>query len=394
MIRIGYIHVFYPDIRCIINKINDKEEVIYKKIKNKDYKTQLYRIKRKLKLTNKNNQNQFIFKPLNKNFDILHTFNTICYTKKPWIVTFETLLPRREETAHYHHEKSEYKITENVKNDIKALADDNCKAIIALSECNKKIQEHFLKNFDENLRERIENKIKVIHPPQRLLLTEKELEGKLNAFNSEIKFLFIGNQFFRKGGVQILNVFNKLRNEGYENIKLIIISNLTPDKEITRTSEKDRDKVISFINRNKNWIEWYQNLENNKVLDIAKKCDVGLLPTIADTYGYSVLEMQAAGLPVITTNIRALPEINNENCGWICQIDKNNFGEAFYSERNSLIKTKNSIEKELEKNIMKILKNLDIIKQKGRYAYNRIKEQHNPQEYANKLYNIYKESIN
>ena len=25
MIRIGYIHVFYPDIRCIIDKINDKE---------------------------------------------------------------------------------------------------------------------------------------------------------------------------------------------------------------------------------------------------------------------------------------------------------------------------------------------------------------------------------
>ena len=43
-------------------------------------------------------------------------------------------------------------------------------------------------------------------------------------------------------------------------------------------------------------------------------CDVGLLPTWAESYGYSVLEMQACGLPVVTTNIRALPETNV--CGW------------------------------------------------------------------------------
>lgn len=390
MIKIGYIRNAYPDRRCIINKIN--KNVSYKMLKNKDMIRDLYRVLKKFKLK-KSNSREYTFKNKDKTVDIIHTFNYICYTSKPWITTFETILPRREELMHYHHQNREYKITKNVENDIKALADDNCKMLIALSECNKRIQEHFLGNFDKELKQRIETKIKVIHPPQKLLLTEKEVEDKLNTLDNEIKFLFIGNQFFRKGGMPILNVFDKIRNKGYKNIKLIIISNLTLDKEFSGIDKKDKDEVISFIKKNNEWIEWYQNLENNKVLEIVKKSNVGLLPTIADTYGYSVLEMQAGGLPVITTNVRALPEINNNNCGWICQIPKNNFGEALYSENNSKIEIINLIEKELENAIVEILNNPNIIKEKGKKAWNRIKDEHDPQNYANKLYNIYKESI-
>ena len=37
---------------------------------------------------------------------------------------------------------------------------------------------------------------------------------------------------------------------------------------------------------------------------------IGLLPTYNDSYGYSVIEFFSYGCPVITTNILALPEIN------------------------------------------------------------------------------------
>ena len=63
------------------------------------------------------------------------------------------------------------------------------------------------------------------------------------------------------------------------------------------------------------WISYVPKLTNNETLELMKKSHIGLLPTYADTYGYSVLEFQAAGCPVITTNVRALPEINNNNLG-------------------------------------------------------------------------------
>lgn len=44
-----------------------------------------------------------------------------------------------------------------------------------------------------------------------------------------------------------------------------------------------------------------------------KKAHVCLLPTWMDTFAYSVLEAQACGTPVISTSLRALTEINNEN---------------------------------------------------------------------------------
>ena len=58
-------------------------------------------------------------------------------------------------------------------------------------------------------------------------------------------------------------------------------------------------------------IFYHKILFNSEVMNILKNTHVGLLPTYADTYGYSVLEAQSFGCPVITTNIRAMPEINN-----------------------------------------------------------------------------------
>ena len=35
------------------------------------------------------------------------------------------------------------------------------------------------------------------------------------------------------------------------------------------------------------------------------------------------MEFQACGLPRITTDVRALPEINNDKYGWLIQVAKN-----------------------------------------------------------------------
>ncbi|WP_241627814.1 glycosyltransferase, partial [Rosenbergiella epipactidis] len=59
------------------------------------------------------------------------------------------------------------------------------------------------------------------------------------------------------------------------------------------------------------------------------KSHIGLLPTWADTYGYSLLEFMAAGCPVISTNVRALTEINSSDRGYIINLPLNNIKEVF-----------------------------------------------------------------
>jgi glycosyltransferase involved in cell wall biosynthesis len=49
-------------------------------------------------------------------------------------------------------------------------------------------------------------------------------------------------------------------------------------------------------------------MNNQQVLELMGSCHLNLLPTLHDTYGFSVLEGFANGLPAITTDICALPE--------------------------------------------------------------------------------------
>ncbi|MFH4294310.1 glycosyltransferase, partial [Acinetobacter baumannii] len=78
---------------------------------------------------------------------------------------------------------------------------------------------------------------------------------------------------------------------------------------------------------NRKNIKIYSNVDNNKVIEMIREHHIGLFPTWADTFGYSVLEFQACGCPVISTDVRALSEINNNDIGWLINVDKNKYGE-------------------------------------------------------------------
>lgn len=57
---------------------------------------------------------------------------------------------------------------------------------------------------------------------------------------------------------------------------------------------------------------------NDVVLRECRKTDIRLLPSFAETLGYSALGLQSAGCPMITINIREFPEINRH--GWRCKL--------------------------------------------------------------------------
>jgi glycosyltransferase involved in cell wall biosynthesis len=222
------------------------------------------------------------------------------------------------------------------------------------------------------------DKTKVLHAPQPLLVNEEDIELKIRR-KEEIEFIFVGRLFFIKGGKAVIDVLSKFR-EKYS-FKLTLISSLQYDDYFTGTSYDEMVRYRDIIKR-KTWIDYYETLPNDKVLEKCRQASVGLLPSFAETYGYAVLEMQAAGLPVVTTNIRAFPELNNDECGWVCNIPVSEDGCC--PERD-MTKLYGVLEGELERVFEDIFSHPEQIKTKGLKAWNRIKDMHNPERYASQI---------
>lgn len=301
--------------------------------------------------------------------DMIHTCNAVCVANRPWIASFETMMPRM--TPQTEQEEEYWRRL------IDCMKQPNCKAMYALSQNAYNIQKHSLMSkisFDDV--ETIMKKTKVLHPPQKILVTEEELEKKHSM--RKIRFIFCGGLFFLKGReiIQALSGF-----EGKYEFELTLISALLYDDYFTGTPYEEMIRCRDLI-KEKSWINYYESLPNAEVLEKCKEADVGLLPSLADTYGYAILEMQAAGCPVITSNVRAMPEINNEECGWICHLPVDNLGVCSVRDVKEWSPILNA---ELTKCFQRIFEHPEEIKKKGKKALERIRNMHDPQKYQNEL---------
>jgi glycosyltransferase involved in cell wall biosynthesis len=309
---------------------------------------------------------------------VWHFFNTISFGKTPWVVTYETSLPRWE--------------TNNKKllsYGVRTLADDTCKKLIALSECAQSIQQQFLVKQFPDFMEQIASKITVIHPPQKLLITDYAAK-KLP--ENKLVFTLIGADFFRKGGREVLRVFDHLLQQNHA-LKLNIISTLQYDDYASQATEDDLKEAKRIIRKYPDAIQHYERLPNPKVLELLKESHVGLLPTYGDTYGYSVLEAQACGCPVISTDLRALPEINNDQCGWVINVPKNDWGNGVLGSAKERDRFSKIVTDALLEIMNDLISDPGQISIKGKASMNRILAAHNPEDTALKLMQIYADII-
>ncbi|WP_373032375.1 glycosyltransferase family 4 protein [Sulfurovum sp.] len=322
---------------------------------------------------------QYLFlRPWKSNVSFRHFFNTISFNKMPWVVTFETTLPRLGNVPN-----SVYDLA------INQLVSDNCKKIIALSQCTYDSQAEYVKNNYPQFEKLLTKKMIVLHPPQRSLINDY---GEKQLSDHRIVFTLIGGDFFRKGGREILNVFNTLLPI-YPHMELKIVSSMLFGDYASQTTEEDYVKAMRIINKYPENIEHYYNLPNEQVLELFKNTHIGLLPTWGDTYGYSVLEAQAAGCPTITTNLRALPEINNNDVGWIIDVPKLKNGNGQIETPAERDVFQNVIEKRLKEIIVSVIENPEIVKKKGIAALQRIKDEHNIENHYRVLQKVYTEML-
>ncbi len=300
-----------------------------------------------------------------KDFDLnkvvgYHFFNAISFGKKPWITTFETSLPRWDDP------KKE-------KQGLALMAQTACQRLIAMSECAYHIQEGYLEEHHPEFKNTILAKTQVLHPPQKKLITKL---SEKHTSKERIHFVLVGSHFLNKGGQEILEAFIHLYQKGIRHFKLSLITSFKSSMYYKDSAERIK-KSRRLIDKYSEYISLYEHLENAKVLALLKSADVALLPTYADTYGYAVLEAQAAGCPVISTDIRALSEINNNTLGWLIKVPKDERKNAVLDQSDEVKTYSATLKHQLIGILEDIFKQPDQIKQKAELCLKKIDQKHN-----------------
>lgn len=381
---------YYINLRNILNKIPDAEYIPVNDLYSFLRKGALFvnRTLGKPLLPVFNLNNQFEDLDLNR-VDLLHFFNGVSYGRTPWVSSFETILPRFSHLVTRHHGQEIAHVSPDAltRRGLEALAGRSCLAILPLSQSAALMQTDLLKDLPAEYAQPILDKMRVLHPPQEIL--GPEVKAREYSPDNPIRFILVGAAFFRKGGREVLEVFERLVRQEKLPVRLIIVSSLRIEPYAAKETEADVAWAKAKIAENADWIEYYSALPNEDTLALMRTADVGMLPSYADTYGFSVLEAQASGLPVITTDIRALPEVNNPTVGWLIKVPKNALGEALYATVEEREVLSQSIRAGLEQSVRHIAADPGQIVVKGAAALDRIRKEHDPAAYADALRQIY-----
>jgi glycosyltransferase involved in cell wall biosynthesis len=231
--------------------------------------------------------------------DALHLFNQVSFGSKPWGVTFEDSLPRLISLA--------------PNNPVRAflrtyLLSEHCKFILAISDWART---NFLNTLTIDQQELVKSKLFVLPPYQDLTTA---IPQSALADSDTLTLAFVGHDFFRKGGEALLRA---VECSGEElNFRVIVIGRIAGNDYATRyLDDVYMNDVRRRLSENPR-VSWRTVLPNEEVLRLLSTAHLGVLPTMADSYGYSLLEAMSLGLAVIGTNVQAGIEINADGVGW------------------------------------------------------------------------------
>lgn len=139
------------------------------------------------------------------------------------------------------------------------------------------------------------------------------------------EFLYIGRITEDKGPQVVINAVKKIKDK---NIRLHIIGD-GPYLNFVKQLAKEDNRIIihGFV-------------QNDDLIQIFEKCSFAILPSLwYEVFGYTILETMNKGLPVISTDIGAIPEIvKNGHNGFL--VEPRNV-DALYLAIKNLLNTRN-----------------------------------------------------
>lgn len=212
-----------------------------------------------------------IFRPkrIKPEIELVHVCDSIISAEENWVVDFEHvhailgLPPKKWDFPPYK------------KTIERRLSAPNCKKIMAWSVAAEKSALNLLNTSG------FKDKLEVVYPAIRSINVKRKKE------HNGTNLLFVGRNFFAKGGKELLAAFDLL-NKKYD-IKLTVVS---------AVPREYRAKYAGLSN-----LELIQPMPRERLAKLYRNADVFVLPTMGDTFGYVFLEAMNFCLPIVTLNI-------------------------------------------------------------------------------------------
>ena len=227
--------------------------------------------------------------------DLFHTYNGVVANARPWVIEVESYMPRYE---HMDPDSPFYKWA------LRRLASKHCKALIFTSQSALRRNEESLAAAGVD--------------PGKMTVIYRAVEqyAPLGRLSGQFNILFAGNGFFRKGGVELLKAFKRFNRP---EARLVIISTLEvdwgvfPGPEVITWAEE----TIAGDPR----ITLHRRLPHHQLIWHMRAADLFVSTTFQDPFNNTVLEAMAVGLPVICSDVGALPEVVRDGSnGWMLRV--------------------------------------------------------------------------
>jgi len=227
-----------------------------------------------------------VVKPIQTDCDLVHMAGVIPLTSAPWVVDFEEV----SMFAHYNSKSMhwpQYKFLFK-----KYFSSDNCKKILPWTQAAKKGFEYYCKK--EGIGKEVTDKLEVVYPCVEPVKPFKKKK------NEKKQLLFVGKQFYLKGGLDSILAFEKLSKK--IDCELTVISKIP---------QEIKEKYSSM--KGLHLIEAGPKVTDEFIVSCYKKADLFIFPTHMDTLGFVILEAMSYGLPIISVTQFAVPEIVTDN---------------------------------------------------------------------------------
>ncbi len=302
-------------------------------------------------------------------YDLIHISRGIIpLNRKPWVMDIEHVHSFFGLNPKFLRKKHWKRFMEKI------LSSKNCKAILCHCEATRQSFHHYLDC------RKFEKKLQILYPSSHIIPLKKEKHKK-------IRILCVLSLFERKAGVQVLKAFSELEKK-YKNIELWLKADVPENLK-----KKYNSKNIKYIGY------FSDILPRERLLrDIYSKCDIFLYPSLCDSFGYSLIDALVAGLPIITTNLFAFPDIveNNKN-GYIIKIPGYKIKKEWkqdYPLENFNREEEREFIKEIIKKLGELIKNRKTRKKMGEESFKLVSEGKFSIKRRNKqLREIYEEAI-
>jgi glycosyltransferase involved in cell wall biosynthesis len=160
-------------------------------------------------------------------------------------------------------------------------------------------------------------------------IEKKQITPKKIDKNKPINILFLGVDWYRKGGEIVYATFLKLLEEGY-NVRLTVCGCIPP-------IEHSKIEVISFLDKNKQH-------DLDVFIELLNKTHLLFLPSKAECFGIVFCEASAFGIPCITRNTGGISNAVYNGVNGYC-LDENAKTEDYFDVIQKLIENESEFEK-------------------------------------------------